>query len=524
MSRLLVAAVALALSGLGAVGPARAADVLVVDESWIPGNPWQMASDDAYVGARAGCYEGLTRVDESGRMTPWLALSFRRLAPTVWEFALRPGVRFQDGAPLDADSVTLALDHLLREAVPARAFSTRLIAAVEPAGPMAVRITTREPLAVLPAHLASPATAILSPAAFRGDGVDPVGHCTGPFAITAVEPGVGLSVHANPDYWGGAPALAEARIRFVPNGTSRAADVASGAADIARLVPTASFSTLRRTPGLDLREVPAPRLTLLVLNNGSGPLADARLRGAVAAAIDREAISDGLYDGLMPPAAGLFRPGEPWGLPADEAQPDAAAQFRQPDLADLDAGRGPGPSPYDPARARLLLSEAGIAPRHLRLRLLAYSERSDFPDLATTIRDALAEVGIAVEIEIGTYAGLEPDLLAGHFDLALLSRGYLTDVAEPIGFLAADFACGGSYNLAHVCRPEIDEALRRARADDDPERRFALYREVAGIVVHESVVVPIVHETTFDAVSARVEGAVSHPLNYTTLTPATQLR
>lgn len=104
---------------------------------------WQMASDDSYLGSRAGCFETLVRLNWQLQLEPGLATSWKQVEPMVWEFTLRDGVKFQDGAPLTAEAVVGALKHLLAAEMPARPFSPKLIKSVEAVGEKVVRIITR---------------------------------------------------------------------------------------------------------------------------------------------------------------------------------------------------------------------------------------------------------------------------------------------------------------------------------------------------------------------------------------------
>ena len=70
-------------------------------------------------------------------------------------------------------------------------------------------------------------------------------------------------------------------------------------------------------------------------------------------------------------------------------------------------------------------------PADLSIELMAYNDRPEFGDVAAVIQSELGELGVKVKIRAGEYASMEPDMLSGDFDAALLSRGYLVDVADP---------------------------------------------------------------------------------------------
>jgi peptide/nickel transport system substrate-binding protein len=107
---------------------------------------------------------------------------------------------------------------------------------------------------------------------------------------------------------------------------------------------------------------------------------------------------------------------------------------------------------------------------------------------------------------------MEPSLLAGDFDLTLLSRNHLTDIADPIGFLTADYTCGGGFNISHFCDSALDAKIASANAMDDPDDRSAVYAEVAEQLTDEAVTVFIVHDQTVAAYAKSVKGFTDDPL------------
>ncbi|OAP40254.1 peptide ABC transporter substrate-binding protein [Sinorhizobium saheli] len=454
---------------------------------------WQMGSSDAFLGSRAGCFEALVRVNGELKLEPGLATSWKQLEPTVWEFTLRDGVKFQDDAPLTAEAAAGALNHLLAEKVPARPFSPKLIKSVEAVGEKVVRITTQTPSVLLPAQLAAPNTAILSPAAYQGEIIDPVGRCTGPFEIVEVKPKEYVKLKRNDDYWGGKPALEGGMVVFIPDANTRMTQVRSGEADIARLIPSHGVKQLEGVEGIELIQLKTPRVTELLLNNKKAPLNDVRVRQAIQAAIDVAGIAASVYEGTVTAAASAFAPGDPWA---------------PKDLKPI----------YDPARAKALLEEAGIRPGQLQLELLAYTARAELKDIGAIIQAQLGEIGIKVNLRVAEYTAIEPQMISGDYDMALLSRGYLSDVADPFGFLSADYSCGGGYNMSHYCSEEVDALIEKASSLNDAQARYEIYAQLARKFFEEAVTVYLVNETSFDARSARVKNYEMHPLTYNLMT------
>jgi peptide/nickel transport system substrate-binding protein len=148
-----------------------------------PAAAWAPETDDGILLSRAGCLETLLRYEPDGTLSENLATSWKQVEPTVWEFQLREGVRFQNGTPMDADAVAGALTHVLEAETPARSFNPDVVKAVEAVDASTVEVTTPTPDVLLPLRMASPNTGILAPKAYAGRQVDIKGTCTGPFTV-----------------------------------------------------------------------------------------------------------------------------------------------------------------------------------------------------------------------------------------------------------------------------------------------------------------------------------------------------
>jgi peptide/nickel transport system substrate-binding protein len=488
-------ATALILSACGMSGGSSAdgpsSQNIVVDEPFGPASGWALETDDAFVLSKTGCLETLVQYPPDGVLKPMLAESWKQTAPTEWDVTLRQGVRFQNGTPMDAQAVAGALDHVLKSKTPARAFSPKVVATVTATDPSTVRVTTVKPDVLLPYRLASPNTGILAPQAYSGAKITPIGTCTGPFAITQEIPQQAVKLKRNDSYWGSHAKLASAEVRFIPDGATRATQVRSGEAQIAKNVPVANLQSLKGDPSIKIATQQLPRTTSLMLNNRKAPFDNEIVRQAIQAAIDPKTINDAVYQGGAQPAVGPFAPSEPWT--PKNASPVAA----------------------DPQKARALLAQAGVNPASIKVNLLAYTEKPEFSNLSAVIQEQLKAVGVAVSIQTGDYASMEPKLLAGDFDMALLSRNHLGDVADPLGFLTSDYTCGGSYNLSHFCDPGLDTVIQQATSTQDATARYALYGQAATALQSRAVDIFLVHETQTDA-AARAQNYVISP--YYTLT------
>ncbi len=462
---------------------------------------WAMYASEAYIGTRSGCYEGLARVTNDLRIEPLLATSWEQTDPNTWVFQLREGVSFQDGTPLNAEAVAGALTHLLNAPVPARAFSKKVANSIEATGKMEVTIKTPSPQVSMPGRMAAPDTSILAPAAYVGaDEINPIGHCTGAFEIVEVDPKQFVKVDRFDGYWGEKSKLDGADILFVPDGNTRATMARSGEAHISRLIPPTAAAQVGAEDGVSVAHVTAPRVAEVLLNNSKPPFDNADARRAVRAALDVAGVAAAVYEGLATPANDPFRDAEPWAA--------ASAPTVVTDLTE----------------AAALFEKAGVDPKGLELEFLVYNSKPALGLTAEILQASLAELGVKVNIRTATYGALEKDLLGGNHNMAMMSRGYMTDVPEPIGFFSADYTCGGGFNVSQHCNAGIDEKIAAAAAEVDTDARYAAYAELAQYIYDEAVTIFVINETLVDGVSDKVQGYTPHPLNYRVVTNQISLK
>ncbi|WP_457967733.1 ABC transporter substrate-binding protein [Arthrobacter sp. D1-29] len=470
---------------------------IVVNNFRAPVANWAPESDAAYILSLSGCLETLTKYDhEQGKVVPFLATEWKQASPLEWDFTIRSGVKFQDGTDLTAEAVVASLQHVLNAQVPARAFNKTTVSAVTATDASTVRITTATESPLVPYRLASVNTGILAPAAYKDAVVNPFGHCTGPFTPVSEKPKQSLTLDRNENYWGGKVQLAGAEVRFVTNGATRAAQVQTGEADISLSIPVSSLSALESAPNVTVLKADSPRTATLYLNNGREPLNNADFRKALRSALDLDALAASVYEGAALPASGPFAPSEPWA-----------------------SGKAESPKQNLDEAKKLLASAGYTAGRPLEI--IAIVERAEFADVAAVIQENLKNIGVPLTIQTKEYAAAEPDVLAGNYDMLLSQRNRLIDIADPIGFLTADYTCKGSYNLSHFCDEKYDNFIREAAQTQSTEDRYRLYEQAGNILESEAVNIWLVNEQATDAIGSKVQSYVQDPLSRYVLTAQT---
>ncbi|MDQ4117782.1 MAG: ABC transporter substrate-binding protein [Actinomycetota bacterium] len=477
-------------AGGGAVVPDGRATLAV---QFSPDSGYGIDTDDAYVLSQLGVTDTLVASGADGVPRPRLATAWDQVDPLTWRFTLRPGVVFQDGTPLTPQAVARALTWVAGAGSPPRAIKGVGLAAT-PDGADGVRVTTTEPDPILPLRLSSPSTAVLAPSAYAANPPSVQGTGTGPMTITSTDGTQGAELMRNDRYWGERPKLAGVTVNYVPDPAARALALRAGDVDVAQGLPETAALEFTESGGYTNQTVAAPRTDSLLLNQSAAPFDDIRVRQAVTAAIDRKALGEQALAGSAVPASELFGPAVAWGSPAP-------------------------PPPADVGRAKALLAQAGYGPeRPLQVTLATYPNRPELPTLATAVQAMLRAAGIEATIRVGDYDASEPDLLAGRYQMYILSRSYLTDVADAGATLSTDYTCHGSYNVNRYCSPEFDALVAPLGGITDPAARQAVFRRAAQKLNADAVGVPLVH-TQVNGVGHQVAGYTVDPQEQALVTP-----
>ena len=472
------AAAALLASLVGHAGDAAAQDLTIVLPEQ-PANLEPCFSINSNIGRvlRENVVEGLTKVDlVNETVEPGLATEWSQVDETTWDFTLRDGVTFQDGAPLDADAVVASIGRQMGEAITcannAKLGGLRLTA--EATAPDTVRITSDKPAPILPTLM--PLLPIVSPNTPADSMVnDPVG--TGPYRLTG-STSEAIDLERNDAYWGDAPALASARYIWRGESAVRAAMISTGEADL--------------TPDIAVQDATDPELDHAYLNSetsririgtDTAPLDDRRVREALNLAID--------WDGLRT----LF---------GDDVL--RASQLVVPGIAGHDDALVP--YPYDPERARELLAdaEADGVPTDTTIALIGRS--GIYPNGNEAMEAMMAmwqEVGLDVDLTIlDVAAWVDYDQKPFPEGIAPFMIQQQHDNASGDAFSSAYFYFDSDGQSSGLSDPEIDAMLDEA-AGKTGEERAAMLREIFR-VLHEDVIadIPMYHMVGYARIAPNV--------------------
>ena len=441
-------------------------------------------------------FDALVARDEKLLPVPGLAVSWKPMSDTVWEFKLRPDVKFHDGSPFTAEDVVFTYERVAKVPNSPSPFTilTRQMTKLEIVDPLTLRITTAAPAPLLPLDLAG--LPILSHIAAAGGapegkttaeldrGAGLVG--TGPFRFVEWKRGGELVLARNDDYWGPKPAWSKVAFTPLANAMARVAALAAGNVDLIEDPPIAELSKLRKDLKFVLAEAPSSRLIYVALDqfaeptpgipdtNGKNPLKDRRVRQALSEAIDRKAIVDKVMEGAAQPA-GDFLPRPAFGTRKD-AQPDR----------------------YDPAGARRLLAEAGY-PKGFSITLGTPNGRyANDTQIAQAVAASWSRVGVKTEVEAS-----EPTAFVKNrdeFRYSAYLAGWNAETGElsnPLRALVAtpsrEKGMGGN-NRGRYSNPAMDAKLDEALRTVDDRKREMLLQEASRLVINDYGILPLQFE------------------------------
>jgi peptide/nickel transport system substrate-binding protein len=400
----------------------------------------------------ANIYEGLTRINAAGQVQPALAESWT-VSPDglAYTFKLHAGVRFHDGTPLDCSVVKFSYERAVAPgSVNAQKGLFEPIASTACPDALTAVVTLKRPDNEFLFNMGWGDAVMVAPNSVAADKTNPVG--TGPFRFVRWVKGDRVEMERNPDYWGPKPKLAHATFRFMSDPSAAMAALLAGDVDgFPNFGAPEALDAIRANPQFTVDIGMTAGKTILALNNDRKPFNDVRVRRALAYAIDRNALVDALGNYGKPIGA--------HAMPGD---------FGFVDLT--------GAYPYDPAKAKALLAEAGVKPGTQVTIMLpppAYARRG-----GEVIAAMLEQVGITaklVPIEFAQW--LDQVFTRSDFDMTIIAHTEPRD----LGIYARDTyyfnyhspeyrALYQQYTEAidPAKRRELAGALQRKLSEDEP--------------------------------------------------------
>lgn len=402
--------------------------------------------------------ESLLEINEKGDISPGIAESWKASPDaTEWTFTLRRGVMFHNGRELVADDVKKSYDHIRdpKTNSPKRG-DFDMIKRIEVIDKYTVKFYLEGPFAGFGASYFGGNAPIIPPETFDKD--HPVG--TGPFEFVEWKSRQYLKAKRFKNYWKkGLPYVDEVIFRPITDDTVRYTALRAGDVDFIFSLPFAEIPNLLKNPPEGI--VPAikegDRWFYLNLHTQRGPLKDVRVRQAIAHALDKKAIMDGLTWGLATPEAQPFPSGSQWYFPVKDP-------YAKPDLA----------------RARKLLEEASVG-KGLSLVAIVRNETL-ITNLATLAQAQLKKIGIDLKLEVMDRATHQTRQRKHDFEI---NPGHLGFYPDPDRNFYNYNHSTDPNNYGLYNSPGYDKLVEEGRRTADVAKRKEIYRKALELMNRE---------------------------------------
>ena len=417
--------------------------------------------------------ETLTRIRADSTIAPLLATGWTVTPDNkTWAFKLRPGVKFHNGEPFNAAAVKFSFDRAAADGTPNKdkaVFAN--IVNLSATDDLTVVITLKNTNPDFLFQIGQATAVIVEPKSAASNASQPVG--TGPYKLESWAKGSHLVLAR----WEGyrdvtAIALRRVTIRFISDAAAQVAALLAGDVDLFPRVSAArSLAQFRADKRFQVLVGGSRAKTIVAINNKKKPLDDVRVRRAIAMAIDRKQVIDGVADGFGTPIGSFYVPGAPGYV----------------DLTAVNA--------YDPDKARALLKEAGIStPLALSLKLppTPYARQG-----GEVIAAMLAKVGIVAKQEGVEWAQWLSGVYGQKaYDLTIISH------VEPLDM--GNFARPGYYWNYESAK--FNALWAQINATADTAQRLKLLAEAQRLVADDAVAAYLYQPTSITIAHARLKG------------------
>jgi peptide/nickel transport system substrate-binding protein len=397
-------------------------------------------------------FEGLTRIDQNGGVEPGLATGWAISEDGLtYTFTLAEGVVFHDGSSFDAEDVKFTFERILAEdSLNAQKALYEPIESVTVVDPQTVEFVLSRPNGTFLFDIGRPDAVIVAPESADNNAGTPIG--TGPFAFVQWDRGSRVILERFDTYWGEAPALTQATFLFIGDTATLINALLAGDVDGTNNMAAEALDVFANDPRFKVLVGTTEGEVVLATNNRKPPFDDLRVRQAMAHAIDRQALIDGVTYGYSQPIGSHFAPHNPYYI----------------DLT--------GTYPLDLDKARELLAEAGHPDGFsatLKLPPVGYARNS-----GQILASQFAQIGIRLELINVEWAQWLEDVFTNHdFDLSIVAHVEPFDIgiyANPDYYFGYD-------------NPEFAALIETLNATTDDAQRKELAGQAQTILARDAV-------------------------------------
>jgi peptide/nickel transport system substrate-binding protein len=430
-------------------------------------------------------------IDEKLNIVPQLALSHETSADgKAMTIKLRPGVKFHDGEPFDAEAAKFSLERHLTFPTSFRKPELATVDHVDVVDPLTIKLVLKTPFSPLIAQLTDRAGMMVSPKAAKAEGdkfgLHPV--CAGPYKFVERVQQDRIVFEKFADYWNKDNVFID-KVVFLPivDATVRLANLKSGGLDLIERVLATDIKDVQADPKLKLAtasELGYLGLTININNDkNKGQLSQSeKVRQALDLSIDREAVNQVVFNGE-------FTPGNQWVSPVHPYY-QKAFPVRGRDIA----------------KAKALLKESGAQlPVSIDYMVPKGAENEA---VAQVIQSMAAEAGFDLKIRVIEFATSFKQAQAGEFQVFQINWSGRID---PDGNAYIFLHTKAPQNDGGYSSPEADKLMEDARLITDPAQRKAIYEKMTRTVLNDEPIIYIYHRKLLIAHTTKLDGYKSMP-------------
>lgn len=494
----LVAAVALALVACGggekdSSGNSKNTLVIAVQSS--PTNLDARVGNDNVSGRIFELiYSGLVKATPETAYAPDIAETWETPDPRTIVFHLNPKAKFQNGQPVTAEDVKWTYDSLMAPSfMTSKKSGYAAVDHIEAPDAHTVIFKLKEPNGGLFDNL----TLGIVP---RGADTNvyktkPIG--AGPYRVVDYQPDDRLELEAFDQWHGGVPKIKHVVFRIIPDSTTRVLELRRGTVNFElNNIPFENVAEFDKNPDFTVVKKPGSIYQYVAFNLKDPILSKLKVRQAIAHAIDRERIARDVMSGYAVPTDSIFGLGH-WaraeGLPT---------------------------YPFDPAKAKKLLDEAGYpdpdgdGPKTRFTLTFKTSTDAEANLRAQVIQQMLKEVGIDVKITSSEFGTFLKDISKGNFQMYSLSRNGILDPDFLYVIFDSKNIPPEGQNRGYYSNPRVDQLLDEGRQTFDRAKRKEIYGEVQTILQQDLPYISLYHQVNVAVMRKNVHGFVMYPAGF----------
>ncbi len=446
-------------------------------------------------------FDTVVMSDEKLQLKPGLALSWKSIDETTWEFKIRQGVKFHDGSDLTAEDVKFSIDRIPTVTGPmSMTIYTKQVKETKVVDKYTLHVKTKVAAPTLPndfirLFVVSKSIGMDARNEQFNSGKAAIG--TGPYRFVSWAPKGDMVMKRFDGYWGEKQPWEQVIRKEIPSDPARMAALKSGQVDLVNYVPATDYASMQRDKSVDtfiadtvyiLNITPNVKETLPkpVKVDGkeiaANPLRDARVREAMDLAIDRKTLVRVVLEGL--------------GRPANQLMP---ANF-------FGGSKNLPERPFDVNKAKQLLTEAGY-PKGFEIDFFCTNNRLPGDSaVCEALSQMWARAGLKVNASALNGTVFFPAQQKGEYSLWMSGWGTLTGEASyTYGSLVhtADVAMGlGAFNKQGYSNPAVDKLLEEGSRTMDDTKRRALFEKASELSMTDRALIPSVQLQTIWASKA----------------------